>query len=558
MLRYVKLAAKPADFTYIRTMILNRKRIGVLITLIIISLAGFIIIQGLLLNDAVNSREQTFGNNVASALTTTSDLIETHHTVALMIGMAGDMKQLDSMRITLDADDISLKDSVKSRLIVYRPDTVITKENKLDSASLRIIVDGIKNDSLGLGCFSRPGIHHKTITNECEINDEGDSTANAIKVVTAAISERSDFIQRILNQMWVAEAEPIESRLDSALIDSSIAQSLNDVGIDLDYVFGVRIGDADSLVMAPAKYHDKLLQSKYRTRLFPLDVISEKAELLLYFPARQVYLWKQILPMLITIGIFILIIVVTFVYSIKVILLQKRNEALMADFVNNMTHEFKTPISTIALATEAIMRKDMISDSERVAQFSKMIQDENRRMRHQAEKILHMASLENGELRLKLDTVDVHQVIREALDNIVLSVEKQDGTVSFEANADRHIIEADKLHLTGIINNLLDNAVKYSPENTKIRVSTHNVDNSISIVIADNGIGINKADLKLVFNKYFRVSSGNIHNVKGFGLGLSYVKMMVKAHHGTIDIKSKLGQGTSVELIFPVKDNVDD
>jgi two-component system phosphate regulon sensor histidine kinase PhoR len=220
-----------------------------------------------------------------------------------------------------------------------------------------------------------------------------------------------------------------------------------------------------------------------------------------------------------------------------------------------MTHEFKTPISTVALACEAIMRPDIISNNKKVTQYSEMIRDENRRMRRQAEKILQMAALEEGDFELKLSEVDIHEVIKDAVANIKLHIENRGGEITFTPEAEKYTMQADIVHLSNIIFNLLDNAVKYSPERPVITISTGNDRDGIVICIEDKGVGISDEDLKMVFKKYYRVSTGNVHDVKGFGLGLSYVKLMVEAHGGTIQLSSKLGEGTRVEIYIPVSDN---
>jgi two-component system phosphate regulon sensor histidine kinase PhoR len=223
----------------------------------------------------------------------------------------------------------------------------------------------------------------------------------------------------------------------------------------------------------------------------------------------------------------------------------------MVDFVNNMTHEFKTPISTVALACEAIMRPDVISDRTKVERFSNMIRQENRRMRHQAEKILQMAALEEKEGKVKLAPVDLHGTIRNAVDGIALQVEQSGGRIECRLEATRPIIEADAVHLTGIFYNLLDNAQKYSAEAPRIRVVTGDRNGGVEIVVEDRGVGLKPEDRRRIFEKYFRVSKGNVHDVKGFGLGLSYVNLMVKAQGGTISVESEYGRGTRMILWFP-------
>ena len=197
------------------------------------------------------------------------------------------------------------------------------------------------------------------------------------------------------------------------------------------------------------------------------------------------------------------------------------------------------------------MREDVLSDGPKVSRYSRMILDENKRMRRQTEKILQMAALEEGDFELKKETFDLHEIIREAAESIALQAEKQGGHVRCSLKADECTIRADKVHISGVIYNLLDNACKYSPDKPEIDISTLNADGGVYIRISDNGTGISSEDLKRVFEKYYRVASGNIHDVKGFGLGLSYVRMMVEAHSGTIKINSRPGEGTRVEIFLP-------
>ena len=224
----------------------------------------------------------------------------------------------------------------------------------------------------------------------------------------------------------------------------------------------------------------------------------------------------------------------------------------MVDFINNMTHEFKTPISTVALASEAIVRPDVISDNEKVTKFSKMILEENARMRRQTDKILQMATLEEGDFELNPIEVDIHKLINGVLNNITLQIENRGGSINHSLEANNYILRADKDHLSNIIFNLLDNAIKYSPDNPIINVQTKNIGDTLCLTIDDKGRGISPENLKMVFKKYYRVSTGDIHDVKGFGLGLSYVKLMVEAHGGSISIKSRYERGTSVEIILPL------
>ncbi len=224
----------------------------------------------------------------------------------------------------------------------------------------------------------------------------------------------------------------------------------------------------------------------------------------------------------------------------------------MTSVFYNMTHEFKTPISTIALASEAIAKPEVLKSRPKVLKYNSLIVDENNRMKHQVEKILQMAVLEEGEFELKQTDVNMHSEIEQALKNVSLQVEQMNGTIECSLKAKEHIVQGDIVHLANIIHNVLDNAVKYSSGIPAIRIETKNMDRSIVIRISDNGIGISKEDAVRVFEKYYRVSTGNTCDVKGFGLGLSYVKLVTEAHNGTVSLSSIPGKGTTVEIVLPV------
>ena len=293
-------------------------------------------------------------------------------------------------------------------------------------------------------------------------------------------------------------------------------------------------------------------KTPFKIRLFPNDVISQKYELALFLPEKSSFVAKEMTMLLSMSFLFISILIACFIYFIRIVILQKRFSLSIVDFINNMTHEFKTPISTIALASEAIAKPDILKSKAKLLQYNSLIADENSRMKHQVDKILQMAVLEEGEFELSLSDVDLHSIIQQAVKNISLQVEQRNGKVIAKLEASSFVMKGDAVHIANIVHNILDNALKYSPSIPEITIETKNIESRISIQITDTGIGIGKEDLSRIFEKYFRVSTGNLHNVKGFGLGLSYVKLIVEAHKGTVAIDSKLGSGTTVEIIFPV------
>ena len=216
-----------------------------------------------------------------------------------------------------------------------------------------------------------------------------------------------------------------------------------------------------------------------------------------------------------------------------------------------MTHEFKTPIATISLAADSITTPMISENKEKVIRFAEIIKQENKRMLSQVEKVLQIAQIEKDELKLNYSDVIIHPLIIQAVEHINLQVERKDGKIICELNAQNDQIWGDPTHVSNMIHNLLDNANKYSPEKPEIIVRTRNISQGIEIEISDNGIGISKEQRKLIFDKFYRVHTGNLHDVKGFGLGLSYVKAMITAHKGYVDVKSEIGKGSSFTLFFP-------
>jgi len=222
------------------------------------------------------------------------------------------------------------------------------------------------------------------------------------------------------------------------------------------------------------------------------------------------------------------------------------------DFINNMTHEFKTPLATISLAVDAVNNPMILKDETKVKHYTHIIKEENKRMNAQVEKVLQMALLDKNEISLSTDDIDIHEIIYRAIENISLQVEEKGGKIDMELAAERYEMTGDEVHLSNVISNLLDNANKYSPENPQIKVTTESDDKGIYITIADNGIGMNSEDIKMIFEKFYRVPTGNVHNIKGFGLGLTYVKAIIDAHHATIDVKSQLKKGSQFKLFLPL------
>jgi len=558
-----------------------RKKVGVIIALIVVALSGLVVLQSYLLNFAMQQKEQAFRRNVMAALHSAAQRLETQEAVegVMRVGSICATPR-DSGLVTIQVVTYNSDSAFNDSMMWVTEDTVGTRAIRIADNFVHYSVPSRQRvfmqaydikagtNTVVLDTIQTAGIYQKKFLDDrfaeglYMFRFKTDSASAMFEIQDGRLrnlvsedvahNNKQELVRRIVDGLVVNEASPVEDRLEPGALDSVISLSLTEAGIDLEYAFGVLTRPDDSLRIAqPATYAEQLRTSEFKTRLFPLDIFAARSDLALFFPKREAYLWRQIGPLLVATLVLMLIIIGCFTYTVRTIIVQKRLAGRMTGFINNMTHEFKTPISTITLASEAIERPDVRVQPDKVERYNQMIQHENLRMRGQVEKILQMAVLEEGDYELELGDVDVHDVVTKAVNSIALQITKRRGTITSALNAERHVVRADAVHLTNIIHNLLDNANKYSPEAPVITVSTKNENNGVLIRVNDRGTGIGDQDKEAVFDKYYRVPTGNIHDVKGFGLGLSYVKLMTAAHGGTVALTSEPGKGTQVELYFP-------
>jgi len=345
---------------------------------------------------------------------------------------------------------------------------------------------------------------------------------------------------------------PYEEFLTKNLLDSLIYQELNIRGIDTRYEFGIYKPENEIyLIEKSPNYRKELFEKGYAFPLFQSDIFTPPEYLLISFPNEKRFLLTELWGMLLISLVLIIVIVYSFIYTVSTIFRQKRLSEMKNDFINNMTHEFKTPIATISLACEALNDKEVRKSGEFYSSYINMIQEENKRLAVMAEKILQTAVIDSGQLKMKKELINIHDIIHDVVKNIRIQVEIKDGVIIKGFYASRPNIEGDKVHITNLIYNLLDNANKYTPRKPLIRVGTENTGNGIIITIEDNGIGISKSEQKKIFDKLYRVPTGNIHEVRGFGLGLNYVKAIVGEHHGRISLESEVNKGSTFRVFLP-------
>lgn len=546
------------------------------------TLTGLIFLQYILLRDAVVLKQQAFRENVNAALTTITRKLQTREAVnnVFRYATSGDKGKNITVHITTrrgagKKSTITAFDSTNAGLAVIASPirfegnflhyTVTSPQHVM----LRVFNSVGEVDTVLVDAFQMPGEYAVPMDRRrfqqgeyfCKFGTDRSAMVMRISYDDeetlipgmVSIDQRRALVGQVIDNLVVNEDQPIERRIDPAILDTVIRTSLRESGITLGCAYGVGSGRADSLrIVAPASEARHVLNAEFRTPLFPFDFLSSRSELLLYFPNQQLYLLKSIGPMLGLSILFMSAIILCFALTLRMIVRQQQFSERLSGFINNMTHEFKTPVSTIAVAAETMMRSEILEQPQKLLRYGTVIHDESQRMKQHIDRILQMAVLEEGEYELKLEPVSVHDTLSKTVTSVHMRIEGRQGEIRSEYRAAGDVVFADPVHLANIFHNLLDNAFKYSPGKPVISVETWNEGRTIAVRIGDRGIGIAREDLKRVFEKYYRVPTGNIHTVKGFGLGLSYVKLMADAHGAHIDIQSEPGKGTSITLNFPL------
>jgi len=378
-------------------------------------------------------------------------------------------------------------------------------------------------------------------------------------VMSSAEPDRAELLKEVMKD-FIYTKRPIEQRVNRFLLDTLLKKQLVQNGVTLPYEFAVRGAvpgqSPDSLIFSTVSMRPGEWEARsYKASLFPNETLSAPNALYVYFPDQQRYILSNMGVMFGGSGILIIVIMACFYMAVTTILRQKKLSDIKNDFINNMTHEFKTPISTIALAAEmAHENSASLMDNPKGARLDRylgIIREENKRLGTHVEKVLQMALLDKGHVKLKITETNMHDLIGAALNGQSVQIEQKEGEVDLNFDAEDDVVAADEVHISNILNNLIDNAIKYSPEKLHLTINTKNENGGIAISITDRGIGMSREQQQRVFDTF--VPTGNVHDVKGFGLGLSYVKKMVEAHEGTVRLQSKPGEGSTFTIWLPVR-----
>ncbi len=341
---------------------------------------------------------------------------------------------------------------------------------------------------------------------------------------------------------------PIEERITEDQLVRILQTSLENNGIHASFEYALFDLDNEEDVYSTLSASEET--QLYTARIYPDIFMEYHGQLSLFIPKKKGILFNQMWPFLGASSLFLIAILAIFLITLRIIFRQQKLSELKTDFINNMTHELKTPVSTIGLATEMLGKEKVLSDSEKVKSYSSLISDETKRLNSQIERVLQAARLEKGDLRIDKEPVDFHDILDQVEAKVIIHIERDHGELKSEKTASNHIIQGDKEHLVNVMYNLIDNALKYKKDVPRIEIRSWNAQKGLYISVNDQGIGMSKAVLGRIFEKFYRVPTGNVHNVKGFGLGLNYVKTMVEHHDGKVTVDSTPGVGSTFTLYF--------
>ncbi len=521
---------------------MGKKIFVLIIFLMSIALIGIISVQVFWIKNTIQITEEQFTSNVRFALAKVSEDIKERE----FEDFYDDISERVSEGNRLSYSDIS-------KFIYEKIDTInnerFTYSQSIIEANYKVPTEFFENDSINFKeIFSREEI----VLVKGQIFDNGNNLIDSPKEQYVKISRIDKAQKAKLEPAFdaITSRLPIHKRVSNEEITFRLNNELESRGIDTDFKYGIYSNGLATQVKSG--YFRKEVGKSYKVPMFADTDGNSNFQLFVTFPEKKNFILASIFKILMLSAFFVLIIILSFVSALYQLVRQKQISEIKTDFINNMTHEFKTPIATINLALDAIKNPKIIDDKEKVLRYVKMIREENKRMHAQVENVLRISKLEKNQLDVSKDKVDIHDIIEEATTHVDLLVKDKGGYIKVDFNASLSEISGNQFHLTSVIVNMLDNAIKYSDDAPKIDIFTGNTSKNINIRIKDQGIGMNKNVQRNVFKKFYREERGNIHNVKGHGLGLSYVKKIVEIHQGEIFVESEKGIGSTFTIKLPI------
>jgi len=549
---------------------MNRFSFRITVVLMSIALAGLIGLQFYWINHDLQIREQQFDQVVMQALNSVVEKVEQQEDMKIVVHSYLSTTDTTALSDTLSDNLYQQLDNLARQAPPLPPppppgspginevsNRIKEKVRQIRARNQGQRIEGkqfITIDST-VDIRIEKDIQQKEIVsvNVTDENQLFDSIARETERRMESKFKRLNTMMQKLTFQIGERSQNILERIPPQTLDTIIKSELINHDVKLDYNFGISENEQGNyLYSKPGTDTNKLLRANYKITIFPNDIFKRNEQLVIGFPQKFNYLVLGMWPMIVSSIVFTLIMLLGFVYVMKVILKQKKMAAIKSDFINNMTHEFKTPIATISIANESIKNPKVFNDPIKMEYYTGVIKDENQRMLYQVETVLQMAQIDKGELKMQFSKVDLKDIVQHAIGSAQLAISQRDGKIELLWNAENFTIDGDGNHLLNVFTNLLDNANKYSPESPTIKIESFSDDLNCSIKITDHGIGMTKDTQRRVFDTFFRATTGNIHDVKGFGLGLSYVKAIVEQHNGSVTVHSELGKGSTFTVSLPI------
>lgn len=529
---------------------MQKNRFVILIIASVLVLSAIIAIQAFWLLNSTKVQKERFDQAIMKSLSSVVEKLEKKEAVAQVTSKIQNLPSV-SYELSMSADSNKSQDDFDFSNPFFLEEMLVDKSNSSNfPEEFQIELSQPSQDDSSIFIIKKT---QKRVLQSSRNSIKG-PFKNQEHLNQQKDSEKSVLFNNIVNELaFISINKDNKDRIDFNTLDSIVKAELTSKGIHTDVITDIIDTKSKTLTFnykSPLK--DEIIKSQYKIDLFPNDYLLESDYLVLYFPDRSTFLLHSMWKIL-ALSILIIIILAGLIYfSLSTIFKQKKLGIIKNDFINNMTHELKTPISTISLACEALRDKSMNLPKQRQDSFLKMIHDENKRLYLLVDNVLKSAVWDQPTLQLDKTLFSLQSLVEEVAGSFKIQIEKKSGTLTTEFLQDEDEIIADKVHIANVIYNLLDNANKYSREKPKINIKLQNIADKIELEISDNGIGISNEDKKRIFEKFYRVPTGDVHDIKGFGLGLSYVKSIIEKHEGTIIIQSQIGKGTTCRIRLPI------
>lgn len=525
---------------------MNKLFFRILVLLMSLSLIGIILVQVYWFNTSLKNNDEQFKFHVKSVIGTVADKLEEQEAYSFFdkYNRYKDSTGKIPQKVDLLEFYYIQKNHENNTMTVY---SSILKEEDFDITSS---VFGKKLDSVKLKSFNSKRVTEVYNSNKIDNSSVQKDMTPDVKIEKTGSLDVLDKAQFEIFFKDIASTMPLQERVSKEALEKLLKKELVKYGVNTKFEFGVFSSGLATKVKSDGFVYDA--NNTYTIPIFSDNEGNNRYQLLVSFPNKKKFLLSDLVGITLLSIIFTLIIIIAYTSALNQLIRQRHISEIKSDFINNMTHEFKTPIATINLALDAIKNPKIIGNQAMVLKYLQMIKDENKRMHAQVENVLRISKLEKKELDISKETVNIQEVIEDAIEHVNLILEDRQGTITKHFQAERTNVLVNEVHFINVIVNILENAVKYSPNIPKIDIFTENVKEFLIIKIKDNGIGMSKVAQKRVFEKFYREHTGDLHDVKGHGLGLAYVKKIIDDHNGQIYVESEKGKGSTFIIKIPL------